>query len=131
MLNNPTSWDLNWGVKYEVIKPPVDPVDPVPLLVVGNLISWLENKNPEEHYTYTNNKGCVLYQYLSESGVDVDYIDANRYSLISIPETTFPYPSILNSIAYGSAESHFENMNTFGAALMRARRARDSQSYAA
>lgn len=118
MLNNP-----NWDISVK------EPVNIAPLLTVGNLISWLEGKNPEEKYVYTANKGCMLYQYLTDSGVDLEYIDGSRYVLNGDNESSHGYPSILNSIAYGYTDTCFEDKYTFGAALIRARRAHDMQGY--
>lgn len=100
MLNNP-KWDNIFSVE--------------------SLISWLESKDPSEHYVYTCNTGCVLFQYFTEKGMDIGYIDSRNYTLLSAPDVVFTYPYVLNQIAYGDAASHFENRNTFGAALERAR----------
>lgn len=115
MLNNP-KWDRK--ISEEI-------------LTVKSIISWLEGKNPDEVYCYSANKGCMLFQYLSDKGVNIDYIDSTHYVLRSSPpDEMIVYPTILNQIAYGEFEGPSTGKHSFGAALTRARYAHDHQGFA-
>lgn len=108
-------FNTNWNKKPQ---PQAPEVDPASLLNVDSLIAWLETKDPNERYCYTNPRACLLAQYFrahgfSKASVSVKKVRPDGDQILSLPGK-------LNDIAHGSGA----NDHTFGAALKRAQRAK-------
>lgn len=98
------------------------------IMTVGSLVNWLERKPIDGQYMYSECKGCLLYQYFNDMGMEVHHVDSSRYYLGSdTMGVLFPY--ILNQIAYGNSgeneyyanEYYTGRYRTFGEALRIAR----------
>ena len=90
---------------------------------LDSLISWLEKKNPEEIYDYTDIHHCLIGQYYTDMGLKD----------VSVSSTTFrtdrllrePLPAGFNEISLGKRTTFINTKlpynRTFGAALERAK----------
>lgn len=105
---------------YSSIESPFTEIqEPLPqnILTIDSLIAWLEKKPKDEKYNYADGKSCLVYQYLTEAGMNVNHVTAGRfYTELPYMEGN-PYPHSFNHIAYGNWDAE----HTFGAALQRAR----------
>lgn len=94
------------------------------IMSVESLIDWLERKPSDGTYKYTDGKNCLLCQYFSDMGMEIESVDSGSYYLKSPNKNDvigigIRYPCILDKIAY--CNPYYEEYRTFGVALLRAR----------
>ena len=66
---------------------------------VDNLIAWLETRDPNEKFSYTDNHDCMIHRYFTAMGLSVLRVEPDCYQLSSDPKKDIPYPAELNLIA--------------------------------
>lgn len=78
-----------------------------------NLIAWLEKKPARRTYCYMDNGACLMHQYFTACGLDVDHVGG-----MSITYVSGDWELLKN----GMDDIAAEEPHTFGAALKRARK---------
>jgi hypothetical protein len=91
-----------------------------------SLIAWLETKDPQATYRYTDTGqdrvGCVLCQYYRAHGVPVWAMERNHRRPRPDSRERIPLPEHFNEVAMGGLHRTFSNhYRTFGDALAEAR----------
>jgi hypothetical protein len=85
---------------------------------LGSLIAWLETKPPAERYCYQDNGGCLLHQYFSHAGFNVQWVGGWTFKTTegARHELSDEFSEIAAGLVRGVAMDF-----TFGSALSRAR----------
>ena len=81
------------------------------------LTTWLEQQPADKEYDYTDNKGCLIHQYLKAKGFNVGSVNPARWSEPADKDLNYKrhaLPHNWNDISNGFP-------HTFGAALKRAK----------
>lgn len=90
------------------------------VFTIDNLISWLETKNPDEEYDYMNNYNCLFSQFLRANGFENMSVGG---TYIVHNDKYFTITDQINNIAL---DERYNRDETFGDALKRAKKIRES-----
>jgi hypothetical protein len=106
---------------------------------LDNLISWLETKNPNEVYQYSNGLNCMLSQYLKAKGKKGVLVKNKTAIFYKMSKFLFfrwnrrkehDLPPFFDQIALGSSiDNNRDRVWNFGAALERAKSVRANNTY--
>jgi hypothetical protein len=74
---------------------------------LDNFVNWLEQQPQVKKFEYVDPRGCLIYQYLVEMGIPVNYVVPTGYTLQGdITRTEISYPYIFNYISVISGNSY-------------------------
>lgn len=84
------------------------------------LIEWLRTKDPNEEYCYSDNEGCLIFQFLRHMGHPVTSVTPDIYRLAD--ESVHSLSPVLNKVAIVGPYivKEMRCWQTFGAALQEA-----------